>query len=125
MENEDGEESMKYESRKFMEASNVNVVEEMVNMIDNDISCKSNSTYEIKNPYTKNILEVPSQNNLELLYNTSLDNTKTEITDLYPSEMTDGNSNATYTDNDWDQINVNATLGAQDPFVTKGFSSPP
>ena len=58
-------------------------------------------------------------------YLTSLDNTKTEITDLYPSEMTDGNSNATYTDNDWDQINVNATLSAQDPFVTKGFSSPP
>ena len=58
-------------------------------------------------------------------YLTSLDNTKTEITDLYPSEMTDGNSNASYTDNDWDQINVNATLSAQDPFVTKGFSSPP
>ena len=58
-------------------------------------------------------------------YLTSLDNTKTEITDLYPSEMTDGNSNANYTDNDWDQINVNATLSAQDPFVTKGFSSPP
>ena len=58
-------------------------------------------------------------------YLTSLDNTKTEITDLYPSEMTDGNSNASYTDDDWEQINVNATLGAQDPFVTKGFSSPP
>ena len=58
-------------------------------------------------------------------YLTSLDNTKTEITDLYPSEMTDGNSNASYTDDDWDQINVNATLSAQDPFVTKGFSSPP
>ena len=39
--------------------------------------------------------------------------------------MTDGNSNANYTDNDWDQINVNATLSAQDPFVTKGFNSPP
>ena len=58
-------------------------------------------------------------------YLTSLDNTKTEITDLYPSEMTDGNSNASYTDDDWEQINVNATLSAQDPFVTKGFSSPP
>ena len=60
-----------------------------------------------------------------LSYLTSLDSSKTEITDLYPSEMTNGNSNATYTDTDWDQINVNATLGAQDPFVTKGFSSPP
>ena len=58
-------------------------------------------------------------------YLTSLDNTKTEITDLYPSEMTDGNSNASYTDDDWEQINVNATLSAQNPFVTKGFSSPP
>ena len=55
----------------------------------------------------------------------SLDNTKDEITDLYPSEMTDGNSNANYTDDDWEQINVNATLSAQNPFVTKGFSSPP
>ena len=60
-----------------------------------------------------------------LSYLTSLDSSKSEITDLYPSEMTNGNSNATYTDTDWDQINVNATLGAQDPFVTKGFSSPP
>ena len=60
-----------------------------------------------------------------LSYLTSLDSSKTELTDLYPSEMTNGNSNATYTDTDWDQINVNATLGAQDPFVTKGFSSPP
>jgi len=60
-----------------------------------------------------------------LSYLTSLDSSKTEITDLYPSEMIDGNSNATYTDADWQKINVDATVGPQNPFVTKGFSSPP
>tara|TARA_Y100001968_G_scaffold176192_1_gene161459 strand:+ start:3258 stop:6683 length:3426 start_codon:yes stop_codon:yes gene_type:complete len=60
-----------------------------------------------------------------IAYLTSLDNTKTEITDLYPSEMIDGNANSAYTDDDWQKINVDATVGSQNPFVTKGFSSPP
>ena len=58
-------------------------------------------------------------------YLTSLDAAKTEITDLYPSEMIDGNANSAYTDTDWQKINVDATVGPQNPFVTKGFSSPP
>ena len=60
-----------------------------------------------------------------LSYLTSLDATKTEITDLYPPEMIDGNANSAYTDTDWQKINVDATVGPQNPFVTKGFSSPP
>ena len=60
-----------------------------------------------------------------LSYLTSLDATKTEITDLYPPEMIGGNANSAYTDTDWQKINVDATVGPQNPFVTKGFSSPP
>ena len=55
----------------------------------------------------------------------SLDNTKDEITDLYPPEFVNGSYNSDYTANDWEKINADATIGFQSPFVTKGFSSPP
>ena len=60
-----------------------------------------------------------------LSYLISLDNTKDEITDLYPAEFINGSSNSDYTANDWEKINADATIGFQSPFVTKGFSSPP